>query len=176
VGRFVRVVVSFAVLFVVVPAARAADDSQASKSDWKESSVADLPSAAVEPSPPAAVTKPADASVPPATGAGLRTAGIVTASAGLATVVTGIILNIKANDLAHEMASTPSGYSAGKDSDRKTYKTLALTGYGVGAACVVTGTILYILGRDSRASGSAALTIAPMLAHAQAGALLQGAF
>lgn len=52
-------------------------------------------------------------------GAGLRTAGIITASIGGAAFVAGVILNVKVNGMASDMQTTPGGYSAGKESDRR---------------------------------------------------------
>jgi hypothetical protein len=44
----------------------------------------------------------------------------------------------------------------------------------LGAACVATGAVLYLLG--SRSSDSAAVALAPAFAPGQAGAVLKGAF
>ena len=106
-------------------------------------------------------------------GAGLRTAGIITAAFGGAAVITGIILNLKVNSMASDMQKT-NGYTDSKDSDRKTYETLGWVGYGVGAACVATGAILYYLG--IRASGTASVALVPAFAPGQAGAFVKGVF
>jgi hypothetical protein len=106
-------------------------------------------------------------------GAGLRTAGIITAAFGGAAVITGVILNVKVNSMASDMQKT-NGYTDSKDSDRKTYETLGWVGYGVGAACVATGAILYYLG--ARAPGTASLALVPALAPGRAGAIVKGVF
>jgi hypothetical protein len=108
-------------------------------------------------------------------GAGLRTAGIITAAFGGAAVVTGVILNLKVNSMASDMQKT-NGYTDSKDSDRKTYVSLGWAGYGVGAACVVTGAVLYYLGARSGAPGAASVAFVPALAPGQAGAFVKGAF
>ena len=113
------------------------------------------------------------AHVTPDSGAGLRTTGIVVATIGGAALVGGVILNVKVNSMADDLQRTDQ-YSAGKESDRKSYATLTWVSYGVGAACIATGAILYYLGLRSGSSGSVAL--APAFAPGQAGAILKGAF
>ena len=108
-------------------------------------------------------------------GSGLRTAGVVTAAVGGAALVASVILNLKVNSMAESMQKT-DGYTDGKESDRKTYETLGWVGYGVGAACVATGAVLYILGQRSGATGPTSVAIMPALAPGQAGAVLKGAF
>jgi hypothetical protein len=105
-------------------------------------------------------------------GAALRTAGIVTAWAGVAALAAGIVFNLKVNSLASDLKKT-DGYNPDAESDRKTYKTLGWIGYGVGAACVATGVVLYLLGR-STSEGS--IAFAPTLEPGQAGFALKGAF
>ena len=90
-------------------------------------------------------------------------------------MVTGIILNLKVNGMASDMQKT-NGYTDSKDSDRKTYETLGWAGYGVGAACVATGAVLYYLGARSSAAGTASVALVPAFAPGQVGALLKGAF
>jgi len=107
---------------------------------------------------------------------GLRTAGIVTAAVGGAALVTGVLLNLKVNSMINEMQTTPGGYSPSKENDRKTYKTLAWVGYGVGAVCVATGAILFGVGLKSGESSSTSLALLPAVGPGQAGALLTGGF
>ena len=108
-------------------------------------------------------------------GSSLRTAGIITAAFGGAAVVTGVVLNLKVNSMASDLQKT-DGYSAGKESDRKTYETLGWGGYGVGAACVATGAVLYYLGLRSGDTGTASVALVPAFAPGQAGALVKGVF
>ena len=124
-------------------------------------------SAAEKPSTTVHQTNPAAGSP------GLRTGGIATASAGGAVLVAGIVFNLKSNSLAQDLKKT-DGYTSGKESDRKTYATLAWLGYGVGAACVATGAILYLLG--SRSDGDGTVALLPLFAPGQAGAVVKGAF
>ncbi len=111
---------------------------------------------------------------PTVSGSGLRVAGIVTASVGVAAVVTGILLNVKVNGMVDSMDTTIGNYEA-KNSDRKTYETIAWIGYGAGAACLVTGAILYRFGL-SRARAATSLALLPAVGPDRAGALLSGEF
>ena len=127
---------------------------------------------AMTPTAPAAVAKPR-ASTSSKPGSGLRTAGILTASVGGAALVAGIVLNYEANSLARDLEKT-DGYTAGKESDRKTYETISWVSYGVGAACVAAGAILYVLG--SRSPGDHSVAFVPTLTPDHAGAVLTGSF
>jgi len=108
--------------------------------------------------------------------AGLRTAGIVSASVGVAAVVAAIILNVKANSMVNEIETTSNGYSPAKVDKRKTYETLSWVGYGLGAACVATGAVLFGIGLKSGGSSSTSVALLPALGAGQAGVLLTGGF
>jgi hypothetical protein len=128
-----------------------------------------------QPAPPI-VVDPAPAAIrqvePASPGSGLRTAGIITASVGGAALVTGVLLNLKVNAMARDM-ETPGRYSDSKESDRKSYVAWGWVSYGVGAACVATGAVLYGLGWKS---GTSSLALLPSFAHGEAGAVVGGAF
>lgn len=130
-----------------------------------------------EPSQPI-VVQPQPEPQPPATHgrAGLRTAGIVTASVGVAAVVAAVVLNVKANSMVNDMEATANGYSSAKANDRKTYETFSWVGYGVGAACVATGAVLFGIGLKSGGSSSTSVALLPAVGPGQAGALLTGGF
>ncbi len=124
--------------------------------------------------PPPALVVPLPAPAPPA-GAGLRTAGIVTASVGGAALIAGVVLNLKVNSMTSDLEQ-PYNYSRGTDSTRKDYKTLGWIGYSVGAAGVLTGAVLYYLGRRKAHDRSPAVGWLPTVSPAGAGALLVGGF
>jgi hypothetical protein len=123
------------------------------------------------PAPPPPVPAPVPAPVapvpPPAPAAGsvklsapaaaedhsLRTAGIVTAAVGLAALGAGLAFNLEANSLSKELNQN---WERDKASRRDTYQTLTWVGYGVGAAALVTGATLIIVGWNSGKSGPAA--------------------
>lgn len=73
--------------------------------------------------------------------------------------------------MARGTSNISDGYTSNKESDRKTYATLAWLGYGVGAACLATGAILYLLG--SRSDGDGTVALLPSFAPGQAGAVVQ---
>ena len=139
------------------------------------------------PPPPAAVAAPAPSSPAPIAvrsesppppihaGAGLRVAGIVTASVGVAAVAAGVLLNVKANNLVKTMDTTLGNYES-RDADRKNYQTMAWIGYAAGAACVVTGAVLYGLGLRAGGNGSTNVALLPAFGPNQASALLTGGF
>ena len=108
------------------------------------------------------------ASNPGEPGSGLRTAGILTASIGVAALIAGIVLNIKYNNTIDDLQSH---YNPSTDSSNQTTKTLVLVGYGAGAACVAGGALLYFLGWKA---GTA--TVAPAAVAGNPGAILIGAF
>ena len=132
-------------------------------------SVPPLPQAEPEPSEPVAAAAPAELASP---GRGLRIAGIVVGSVGVAALGSAVLLNLKANAMAKDL-ETPTGYERSKVSDRKQVETFAWIGYGVGAACLAGGAILYAVGLSS---GSSPVALAPTLAPDHAGLRLQGVF
>ena len=125
------------------------------------------------PAGPIADTSTAGGKPATETGSGLRIAGISTAAVGGAALVAGIVFNLKANSLASDLKKT-DGYTSDKESSRKTYQTLGWAGYGVGAACVATGAVLYVLGL--RSSDGSPVAFVPAFAPGQAGAVVKGAF
>ncbi len=128
-----------------------------------------------EPTPPVVVQHEREPA-PASNGAGLRVGGIVTASVGVAAAVAGVLFNLKSNSMVKDMETNVAAYSKDNDSLSKTYKNLAWVGYGVGAACIVTGAILYGVGLKAGASSSSNVAILPAIGPGQAGALLTGAF
>jgi hypothetical protein len=111
------------------------------------------------PAEPAVVERPA----PPAQhrGSGLRVAGIVLGSAGIAAGVVGLVLNLKANDLAGEYDRTQDPATK---SSQSSYKTGSMICYGVGGGTLVAGVVLYLIGRSVGRSGEAtSVSFLPML-------------
>jgi hypothetical protein len=124
--------------------------------------------------PPIVHAKP----LPPSsvgTGAGLRVGGIVMASLGCAALLGGIIFNLKANAVAHDLG-TYGGYSDSKASQRKDYETAGWVGYGLGAAGVAVGSVLYYLGLQAERHSSSVVAIVPLLKPDILGATLGGSF
>jgi hypothetical protein len=132
----------------------------------------EMPQPQATPEPSASILEIPHAE-PVAEGRGLRMAGIVVASVGVAALGTAVFLNLKANGMAKDL-ETPTGYERAKVTDRKHYETLAWIGYGVGAACLVGGAVLYGLGLHS--SGPSQVALTPALAPGHAGLSFQGVF
>ena len=103
------------------------------------------------------------------TGLGLRVAGVVTAAVGGAALITGLVMNLKVNNAVGDIQRR---YNPNTDSSSKDDKTLSQVSYGVGAAFVAGGALLYYLGW--RAGHQVAVT--PSVSMGTAGAVLTGAF
>jgi tetratricopeptide (TPR) repeat protein len=123
----------------------------------------------VEPAQPAASFQP------PSSGYGLRFAGIVCGAAGLASIGTAVYFYTRAASLSDRVSSsdapTSSDYQAGKDAE-----TMQWVFYGVGAAALATGAVLYWLGSSSSAFAPTATVVAPMVGPGIAGLSAQGTF
>jgi hypothetical protein len=117
-----------------------------------------------------------DRAQPPAgDGSGLRIAGVVITSIGGAALIGGVILNLKANSVSDSI-TPPNTFQRNTESQWETYRTLSWVGYGVGAACVATGAILYLVGRSSNRADAPSVALVPVVAADQAGALVRGTF
>jgi hypothetical protein len=101
-------------------------------------------------------------------GRGLRVGGIATASVGALALAGGLVANLHHNSLIDELQAK---YEPSKDDTAKTYRTLAIVGYGVGAACLVAGSVLYYLGW--RAGN---VSVVPVAVAGGAAAVMTGAF
>ena len=125
---------------------------------------------------PVPVVKPetvsASAALAATSGAGLRIAGWVVGGAGVAALATGVVLNVKANDLADEVAAKQS---QSKASRYDSYKTWSYVGYGVGAGLLATGVALYAWGLSARPA-AAKVAILPSVLPGQATVSLMGVF
>jgi hypothetical protein len=67
---------------------------------------------------------------------------------GLMAVGVGTGLALKTQGLVDDLYA--NGYDPGKESSRESYTTWGWVSYGVGAAALITGTTLYLLGRTDR--------------------------
>jgi hypothetical protein len=75
---------------------------------------------------------------------------------------------LKANSLSTKT------YSQDRENERSSLKTWVWVSYGVGAAAIATGAILYVVGRPSDQSSSVALL--PIVTPNEASVLLRGRF
>jgi hypothetical protein len=108
-------------------------------------------------------------------GAGLRTAGMTVAALGGAGLITGVVLNLKFNSMTSELEQ-PNNYTRDGDATRKDYRTWAWVGYGIGAACVSAGGILYYLGWRKGNDATASLAVLPLVLPGGAATMLTGTF
>lgn len=125
--------------------------------------------ATVTPEPtPAVVVASQTSTEPTREGRGLRIAGIATASVGAALLVGALVANLKYNGMIDDLQGA---YEPGKHDSSKTYHTLAIAGYGVGAACLAGGAVLYYLGWRAGNVG-----VAPVVTSGGVAAVVTGAF
>ena len=109
-------------------------------------------------------------------GSGLRIAGLTTAAVGVAAVVAGVFLNLEGNNISRDLEKE-NNYSRDRDSTRKNYQTLAWVGYGVGAACILSGTVMYVVGwKQGRSSSAKRLALTPVVASDRIGGAIGGTF
>lgn len=138
-----------------------------------------MPETAARPEPVAQAIVPAQHELPlPAgeTGSGLRAAGIITASFGAAAVVAGVLFTLKANSIVNDFETKPGSYTTGQDSSRKTYSTLSWVGYGVGAASIATGAVLFGTGFKAGKRAAATVALLPAMTDGHTGVSLIGGF
>jgi tetratricopeptide (TPR) repeat protein len=118
-------------------------------------------------------TKPAPPTSDGSQGKGLRVAGTVCAAVGLAAVGTGFGLALKTQNMSSDAQKSGGGTKAQED-QRKSLETWGWVSYGVGAAAIATGAVLYIVGWPSDKSPNVALL--PALAPDGASMVLKGRF
>lgn len=88
---------------------------------------------------------------PAGAGGALRTTGIIVGSVGVAALAAGVLLNLKANQLAN----------GGDASGQKSYQNGSLACYGVGGAAVAAGVVLYWIGHRAGSKASTGLALLP---------------
>jgi hypothetical protein len=97
-------------------------------------------------------------------------------SFGVVALGTGVALNLKVNSMSTDLEK-PDNFNRDTDSSRKNYKTLGWVSYGVGAAFLAGGSLLYYLGwHAGHSSAQPSVALVPTFAPGTAGALLTGAF
>ncbi len=146
------------------------------------------PAATVAPALPAETAAPIPAGVVETTpsrpsadnrGASLRTAGIVTGSVGAAALIAGVIFSIETHNISDDLTSDAAKRSFSRNTyDRgKLFADLQWVGYGVGAAALGCGVVLYYLGyRTAQSPASDSVSLLPMLLPGGTGAVVQGSF
>jgi hypothetical protein len=128
------------------------------------------------------VAQPATPKPPQDSGSSLRTAGVITATLGVVTLGTGLALTLKARSIANDMEAASERppeqgygrYQESEESRRSTYATLGYVAYGVGAAAVIGGAVVYWIGQSNSEAGT--LALAPVFSAQSAVFVLSGAF
>jgi len=128
----------------------------------------ETPHPSPQPTPVETTTQPMPQSSDGSRGKGLRVGGIIAATVGVAAIGAGVGLALKANGLSK------ADYSKSREDERASLKTWSLVSYGVGAAAIATGAVLYIVGWPSEQSSSVA--VLPAIAPDGASVLLRGRF
>jgi hypothetical protein len=95
-------------------------------------------------------------------------AGVVVDAVGITALVTGFVLNLKANRMIDEVQNR---YDGAKYSSSKDYKTASEVAYAAGGVCVVGGLVLSYL-----AVFGGRTVVAPVAVQGGAGAIVTGAF
>ena len=137
--------------------------------------------------PPPATTPPMGSAPivigtsPPASDAGgggnagrtQRTAGIIVASVGGAALLGGVIFGLKAKGAQSDVEKVydPSVYDSGKSA-----ATMQWVFYGIGAAAVATGAVLYTLGLRAASQESTSVSFVPALDPRAPGGALRVVF
>jgi hypothetical protein len=141
------------------------------------------PAPAPVPEPPADVQPQATApegdtsSPPPAPpvgspGRGLRIAGVILGGVGVAAIGAGVGCTLKTQSISSNERKT--GATKAQEDERKKYETWGWVGYGVGAAALATGVVLYLVGWPSAESAGVALL--PSVSSTGGSLLLAGRF
>jgi len=86
-------------------------------------------------------------------GGGKRTVGLVVAGVGVAAIGAGVVFGLKAKSKSDEInggnAANPQPFDPAVEDDGKRYDLLAKIALGAGGALVVTGVVVYIIGKSA---------------------------
>jgi tetratricopeptide (TPR) repeat protein len=112
----------------------------------------------------------------PRKGGGLKIGGLVTAGVGLAAFATGIVFGLSSQAAADEVEKavmngeewTPE--LADRDASGRSAATLSTVSFVIGGACLVTGTVLYILGAKQASKSERHTSIVPVVSPEMTGA------
>jgi hypothetical protein len=115
--------------------------------------------------PAETVASPVSDGERPRGSSGLRIAGIVLGSVGVAALAGGLVLNLKANSVANDYNNKPTDSTR---SSQSSYKTGSAVLYGVGAGTVVVGVVLYLIGHSGGGETKAAqVSVMPSFASSE---------
>jgi hypothetical protein len=118
----------------------------------------------------------------PKPGRGLRYAGVGVGIFGVAALASGVVFGLLVRQTQSQVEDqtkngvVDSSAISGKLTDGYRYETLQWISYGVGAAAVVAGSLLYWMGTGSDEPKSSSARVSPIFMTNGAGASLQMAF
>jgi tetratricopeptide (TPR) repeat protein len=132
------------------------------------------PAPAAPPQPGAAATATATATATPGVPSVYkwRLAGVLTGSAGVLALLGGVTMGLRARSLTNEITDDGTmnhTFSQSKYDQGRRAETLQWVGYGVGAAALAGGAVLYLLGGRAPEESAGSVTAMPAIAPGQAG-------
>ncbi len=99
---------------------------------------------------------------------GMRIAGVVSAGLGVVAVGGGVVFGLRAKSISDEFSQPEAEWDADRYAQGEAAERNMYIGYGVGAALLVTGGVLFVLGADHG--------VAPIVDEHGAGVALSGRF
>ena len=142
------------------------------------------PAVVAAPTPVGAAVAPVGTVSKSSSGSGLRTAGWVLGGVGVAGIAVGLVEFLSANSQKSDLTSQqmsgafPAGYQSTFQSTNdsiKSKQTIAVIAGGIGAAALVTGVVLIIVG-GNQSSSSVSVSVSPTPMPGGGGAVLAGSF
>jgi tetratricopeptide (TPR) repeat protein len=96
----------------------------------------------------------------------LKIAGITTAAVGAASVVVGVVFSARVGSRSDDVTGAPV-FDPDAESSAKTAATLQWVFYGVGAAAIGTGALLYYLGHQKARATESRVALVPLIGPGQ---------
>jgi hypothetical protein len=125
---------------------------------------------------------PTDGTPDTSQGRGLRYTGIGCGILGGAALVSGVIFSVLVNKANQDITNQKKSDSVSVSTlnadlaHGPTYETLQWVSYGVGAAALLTGTVLYYVGASQASPAASTATVAPLVLRSGAGAAVYLSF
>jgi len=98
----------------------------------------------------------------------MRIAGVAAGGLGVAGLAGGVVFGLKAKSISDELSEPGAQFDPARVDDGEAANTMMFVCYGVGAALVATGAVLWVIGKDTR--------VAPTADEHGAGLSLAGTF
>jgi hypothetical protein len=133
---------------------------------------------AVPPPPPPGIVRVSPGGPTPERARQLRIAGLITGGVGVLAVAGGVVMGLRARSLSNEVTDDANAgmFSQSKFDSGEHAQTWELVGYGVGAAALITGGLLYYFGSYPDDHEGATPAVGVAFDRRAAGATLRTAF